>query len=134
MSQTARFILKLSCPDQAGIVHAVTGFLLEQGGNIVTSHQHGDADRRGAVGMGQLAEADRVGGRVTDLRDRGRARQQGQDHEHGHREGERAGAGGHQGASHVGGQITSGAGQDRTARARFAPFVEQPRRTSASAA
>jgi formyltetrahydrofolate deformylase len=46
MSQTARFILKLSCPDQAGIVHAVTGFLLEQGGNIVTSHQHGDADHR----------------------------------------------------------------------------------------
>lgn len=46
MSQTARFVLKLSCPDQAGIVHAVTGFLLEQGGNIVTSHQHGDADHR----------------------------------------------------------------------------------------
>ncbi|MDN3546198.1 formyltetrahydrofolate deformylase [Kinneretia asaccharophila] len=46
MSQTARFILKLSCPDQAGIVHAVTGFLLEQGGNIVTSHQHGDADHQ----------------------------------------------------------------------------------------
>ena len=43
---SSRFILKLSCPDQAGIVHAVTGFLLEQGGNIVTSHQHGDADHR----------------------------------------------------------------------------------------
>ncbi|WP_397536112.1 formyltetrahydrofolate deformylase [Roseateles sp.] len=42
----SRFILKLSCPDQAGIVHAVTGFLLEQGGNIVTSAQHGDADHQ----------------------------------------------------------------------------------------
>jgi formyltetrahydrofolate deformylase len=43
---TARFILKLSCPDQAGIVHAVTGYLLAQGGNILTSAQHGDADHR----------------------------------------------------------------------------------------
>ncbi|WP_077033875.1 formyltetrahydrofolate deformylase [Pelomonas sp. KK5] len=41
---TQRFILKLSCPDRAGIVHAVTGFLLEQGGNILTSAQHGDPD------------------------------------------------------------------------------------------
>ena len=44
MILTSRFILKLSCPDRAGIVHAVTGFLLEQGGNILTSAQHGDAD------------------------------------------------------------------------------------------
>ncbi len=42
----SRFILKLSCPDQAGIVHAVTGFLLAQGGNILTSAQHGDADHQ----------------------------------------------------------------------------------------
>jgi formyltetrahydrofolate deformylase len=46
MTTTARFILKLSCPDQAGIVHAVTGYLLAQGGNILTSAQHGDADHR----------------------------------------------------------------------------------------
>ncbi|WP_428509309.1 formyltetrahydrofolate deformylase [Roseateles sp.] len=46
MSQDNRFILKLSCPDRAGIVHAVTGFLLEQGGNILTSAQHGDADHQ----------------------------------------------------------------------------------------
>ncbi|MBV8124439.1 MAG: formyltetrahydrofolate deformylase [Burkholderiaceae bacterium] len=46
MSASPRFILKLSCPDQAGIVHAVTGFLLEQGGNILTSAQHGDADHQ----------------------------------------------------------------------------------------
>lgn len=41
---TSRFVLKLSCPDRAGIVHAVTGVLLQQGGNILTSHQHGDPD------------------------------------------------------------------------------------------
>ncbi|MDC6169956.1 MULTISPECIES: formyltetrahydrofolate deformylase [unclassified Roseateles] len=46
MTTTSRFILKLSCPDQSGIVHAVTGYLLEQGGNILTSAQHGDADHR----------------------------------------------------------------------------------------
>jgi len=45
-SSSTRFILKLSCPDQAGIVHAVTGVLLAQGANILTSAQHGDADHR----------------------------------------------------------------------------------------
>ena len=43
---SSRFILKLSCPDRAGIVHAVTGVLLQQGGNILTSAQHGDADHQ----------------------------------------------------------------------------------------
>jgi formyltetrahydrofolate deformylase len=46
MTAANRFILKLSCPDRAGIVHAVTGFLLEHGGNILTSAQHGDADHQ----------------------------------------------------------------------------------------
>ncbi|HEY1090530.1 MAG TPA: formyltetrahydrofolate deformylase [Burkholderiaceae bacterium] len=41
-----RFVLKLSCPDRPGIVHAVTGVLLAQGGNILTSAQHGDADHQ----------------------------------------------------------------------------------------
>lgn len=40
------FILRLSCPDRAGIVHAVTGFLLAQSGNIISSAQHGDADHQ----------------------------------------------------------------------------------------
>ncbi len=35
----AAFILTLSCPDRPGIVHAVTGFLLEHGGNILESAQ-----------------------------------------------------------------------------------------------
>ncbi len=36
------FVLILDCPDQPGIVHAVAGFLVEQGGNIVESQQFGD--------------------------------------------------------------------------------------------
>jgi formyltetrahydrofolate deformylase len=44
--KTDRFILSLSCPDRAGIVHAVTGLLLAQGGNILTSAQHGDANHQ----------------------------------------------------------------------------------------
>ena len=37
------FILTLSCPDRAGIVHAVTGKLCEQGGNITEAAQFNDA-------------------------------------------------------------------------------------------
>ena len=36
------FVLVLSCPDRPGIVHAVSGFLLEHGGNIVESQQFND--------------------------------------------------------------------------------------------
>lgn len=38
-----KFILRLSCPDRSGIVHAVSGFLVEQGGNIVEAAQFEDA-------------------------------------------------------------------------------------------
>jgi formyltetrahydrofolate deformylase len=37
------FVLRLVCPDRPGIVHAVTGWLVEHGGNIVESQQFGDA-------------------------------------------------------------------------------------------
>ena len=37
------FVLTLDCVDQPGIVHAVTGFLVDQGSNIVESQQYGDA-------------------------------------------------------------------------------------------
>jgi len=37
-----KLILNLSCPDRAGIVHAVSGFLFEQGGNIVEAAQFED--------------------------------------------------------------------------------------------
>ncbi|MBH9578251.1 formyltetrahydrofolate deformylase [Inhella proteolytica] len=39
-----RYILKLSCPDRAGIVHAVTGILLQTQSNILSSAQYGDPD------------------------------------------------------------------------------------------
>jgi formyltetrahydrofolate deformylase len=43
MSTEHSFILKLSCPDRPGIVHAVSGFLLERGGNILDSAQFSDS-------------------------------------------------------------------------------------------
>ncbi|HEY0949935.1 formyltetrahydrofolate deformylase [Nocardioides sp.] len=39
----SEFVLILSCPDRPGIVHAVTGFLVERGANITESQQFGDA-------------------------------------------------------------------------------------------
>ena len=36
------FVLTLACPDRPGIVHAVTSFLMEHGGNIMESQQFGD--------------------------------------------------------------------------------------------
>ncbi len=36
------YILTLSCPDRLGIVHAVSGFLLERGGNIEEAAQYND--------------------------------------------------------------------------------------------
>jgi len=36
------FVLTIVCPDRAGIVHAVTGMLVEHGGNILESQQFDD--------------------------------------------------------------------------------------------
>ncbi len=38
------YILNLSCPDRTGIVHAVSGFLLERQGNIEEAAQYNDHD------------------------------------------------------------------------------------------
>jgi formyltetrahydrofolate deformylase len=38
------FVLTVRCPDQPGIVHAVSGYLLEHSGNIIQSQQFGDAE------------------------------------------------------------------------------------------
>ena len=38
------YILTLSCPDRMGIVHAVSGFLLQNGGNIEEAAQYNDHD------------------------------------------------------------------------------------------
>jgi formyltetrahydrofolate deformylase len=40
------YILTLSCPDQRGIVHRVSGFLAEHGCNIIDSAQFGDQETR----------------------------------------------------------------------------------------
>lgn len=40
------YILTLSCPDQTGIVHAVSGWLLGLQGNIIDSQQFGDIETR----------------------------------------------------------------------------------------
>jgi formyltetrahydrofolate deformylase len=39
---THAYVLTLSCPDRPGIVHAVSGFLLERGGNIEEAAQYND--------------------------------------------------------------------------------------------
>jgi formyltetrahydrofolate deformylase len=36
------FVIILDCPDRPGIVYAVSGFLVEHGGNIIESQQFGD--------------------------------------------------------------------------------------------
>lgn len=41
---TPTYILTLSCPDRLGLVHAVSGFLLERGGNIEEAAQYNDHD------------------------------------------------------------------------------------------
>ncbi|MBK9347516.1 MAG: formyltetrahydrofolate deformylase [Burkholderiales bacterium] len=38
------YILTFSCPDRLGLVHAVSGFLLERGGNIEEAAQYNDPD------------------------------------------------------------------------------------------
>ncbi len=43
-SRASDFVLTLRCPDRPGIVHAVSGFLVDETGNIVESQQYGDAE------------------------------------------------------------------------------------------
>jgi len=57
------YVLTLSCPDRPGIVHAVSGFLLEHGGNIEEAAQYNDHDTglffmRVQFTCSQLTEAD----------------------------------------------------------------------------
>ncbi len=39
------YVLTILCPDRPGIVHAVSGFLVEHGGNILESQQYDDLDQ-----------------------------------------------------------------------------------------
>jgi formyltetrahydrofolate deformylase len=45
------YILTLSCPDKRGIVHAVSGFLLERGGNILEAAQYSDDEGEDATNL-----------------------------------------------------------------------------------
>ena len=45
------YILTLSCPDRPGIVHAVSGFLFERGGNILDAAQYADDKDPDATGL-----------------------------------------------------------------------------------
>ena len=42
MTPKPQFVLSLSCPDRPGIVHRVSGFLVEQGANILEAAQFND--------------------------------------------------------------------------------------------
>src|SRR3954451_11830930 len=41
-SAAPSYVLTIVCPDRAGIVHAVSGLLVEHGGNILESQQFDD--------------------------------------------------------------------------------------------
>ncbi|ALK89956.1 formyltetrahydrofolate deformylase [Limnohabitans sp. 63ED37-2] len=61
MNPLATYILTLSCPDRTGIVHAVSGFLLERGGNIEEAAQYNDHDT-GLFFMRVQFACDQLGG------------------------------------------------------------------------
>jgi formyltetrahydrofolate deformylase len=52
--------LLISCPDQHGIVAAVSGFLLEQGANIVEADQHATEPEGGTFFMRMAFGLDRL--------------------------------------------------------------------------
>jgi formyltetrahydrofolate deformylase len=43
-SAATQFVLTLSCPDKPGIVYAVSSFLVQHSGNIISSQQYGEPD------------------------------------------------------------------------------------------
>jgi formyltetrahydrofolate deformylase len=50
-AMSSTYILTLSCPDRPGIVHAVSGFLYERGGNILDAAQYADDRDQDATGL-----------------------------------------------------------------------------------
>ena len=45
MSPVPTYVITILCPDRPGIVHAVSGFLVQHGGNILESQQYDDLDQ-----------------------------------------------------------------------------------------
>ncbi|MBA3524438.1 MAG: formyltetrahydrofolate deformylase [Geodermatophilaceae bacterium] len=67
-SPSSDLVLVLSCPDQPGIVHAVAGFLVAHGANIVQSQQFGDRQSESFFMRVQFAlRSDEVDGAVPRL-------------------------------------------------------------------
>jgi formyltetrahydrofolate deformylase len=69
MSNAPSFVLTLSCPDRSGIVHAVSGFLLERSGNILEAAQFGDT----ATGLFFMRVRFELGDELTNAEDIERA-------------------------------------------------------------
>jgi formyltetrahydrofolate deformylase len=65
-SQHKDYILTLACPDQRGIVHAVSGFLSERGCNILDSAQYGDTATGNFFMRVHFADED---GRIGELQE-----------------------------------------------------------------
>ena len=85
MSKQPRFRLTFSCPDQPGIVAKVSGFLFDQGANILSARQHRDSTRNQffmrvvfgfdecepesfQVGLASLGESLKLDWKLTDRR------------------------------------------------------------------
>ena len=62
------FVLTIICPDRPGIVHAVTGFLVQRGGNIIESQQYDDLET-GSFFMRMGFEVAGAGTTAEQLRD-----------------------------------------------------------------
>ena len=43
------YVLTMSCPDRPGLVYAVSSFLVQHSGNILSSQQFDDRDRKSVV-------------------------------------------------------------------------------------
>ena len=73
-SSATEFVLRLRCPDRPGIVHAVSGFIVNQGANIVASHQFGDAETGPLLHAGGVRDQPSGYARAAEraLRERGR--------------------------------------------------------------
>ena len=62
----ATAVLLISCRDQPGLVHAVAGFVLSQGGNIVHAEQHIDVESGVFFQRVEFETADLDTGRIAD--------------------------------------------------------------------
>ena len=62
----ASAVLLISCRDQPGLVHAVAGFVLSQGGNIVHAEQHIDVESGVFFQRVEFETADLDTGRLTE--------------------------------------------------------------------